>query len=146
MRHQTKKVWLVPALALACLAVCVVAWHGVARRGTDALSAAQPYGSAYGELRDEAALAETHDGAFAEEDDGVLDACSEVLERYAQTSGCEPAFAGFIDLFGNVWACLVTGEGWTEIAFVRKGADGKPQTSVVRLDGSAFAPWAGEAP
>ena len=105
------------------------------------------YGSAATERRDEASLAAADVGAFAaEEDDGILDACSKVLERYAQTPGCRPVYAGYIDLFGNVWACLVTGQGWVELSFVHKDAAGVAQTTVSRLDSSAFAPLVGEAP
>lgn len=78
--------------------------------------------------------------AFGTRDnDGLVDACTEVLERYEKESGCTLVHAGYIDLFGNVWACLVMGPGWAELSVVRVGKDGVARTSVAHI-GSASLP------
>ena len=80
------------------------------------------------------------------EDDGLVDACAEILERHQGTSGCTLVFAGYLDLFGNVWACLVSGQGWAEIDVVRAQEGGSPHVSQTRIDASVLQALAGDAP
>lgn len=87
--------------------------------------------------RDGQASGHAHGAASAEEEERIVDACAEVLERYEETPGCEPLYSGYLDLFGNVWACLVAGEGWVDINLVRQDADGAVRASVFRIDAPA---------
>ena len=89
------------------------------------------------------AAARASDGS---DSDALIDTGTEILERYEATPGCELVYAGYLDLFGNVWACLVTGPGWAEISVVRADGSGEAQFSVARIDTSGLPGLAGDAP
>ena len=52
-----------------------------------------------------------------------------VLGRYEADGTCLLASAGYLDLFGRVWGCVVEGPGWVDVCVVEETAEG---TSVVR--------------
>ena len=54
----------------------------------------------------------------------VVDEGASVLEGYQSRGDCVLAHAGYIDLAGRVWACVVQGAGWAEVCVVREGASG----------------------
>ena len=80
----------------------------------------------------------------AADDDGFLDACAEVLERHKEDTGSRLLYSGYLDLFGNVWVCLVAGEGWAELDVVRLQDDGMARASAFRLDASELQNLVGE--
>ena len=82
----------------------------------------------------------------ADRDDNLVDKGAEILERYEATPGCELVYAGYIDLFGNVWACLVTGPGWAELQVVRADGSGETRSSLAHIDTSSLQGLAGDAP
>ena len=52
-----------------------------------------------------------------------------VLGRYESDGTCLLASAGYLDLFGRVWGCVVEGPGWVDVCVVEETTEG---TSVVR--------------
>ena len=84
-------------------------------------------------------------GTYEAKDNGLVDAGAEILERYEKTPGCTLVHAGYIDLFGNVWACLVAGPGWAELSVVRVGQDGTATTSVAHIDSPRLPVVGGDA-
>ena len=59
-----------------------------------------------------------------ESEQSVVDEGAGVLERYRARGDCVLAHAGYIDLSGRVWACVVRGGGWVEICVIREGPSG----------------------
>ena len=114
--------------------------------------AAEPYAGEAREPKEEQASGSGHGAETSSEegpdgpDDGFDDACAKVLEGYASVPSCVPVWAGYLDLFGNVWACLVGGTGWAELSVVSEGADGRPHTTVSRFDAQGLRELAGDAP
>ena len=49
-------------------------------------------------------------------------------------------YAGYLDAFGNVWGCVVQGDGWVEVQVV-KSVDGGTgsELSVVHMDAQSWA-------
>lgn len=63
----------------------------------------------------------------------------EVLESYKAGDDCVLAFAGYLDLMGAVWSCVVVGDGWSEISLVSEGDEGDaPSVHVVRIEGEGL--------
>lgn len=141
---QARRRWLRWALVCAAAAAFVFAVRGVSGSRVGQPAAAASGGSAELAPREEQADITANGASAEEEDDGLVDACAEVLERYESVPGCTPAYAGYIDLFGDVWACLVFGEGWAEISVVHKSAGGTPQTKVFRFDASGLQALVGD--
>lgn len=56
-------------------------------------------------------------------------AAQTVLGRYEADGMCLLASAGYLDLFGRVWGCVVEGPGWVDVCVVEETTEG---TSVVR--------------
>lgn len=72
--------------------------------------------------------------------DGTVEAVAEgVLEAYQEDGDCALAYAGYLDLMGSVWSCVVVGDGWSEICLVSEGGDGDaPQVRVIRIEGEGL--------
>lgn len=64
----------------------------------------------------------------------VVDEGASVLEGYQSRGDCVLAHAGYIDLAGRVWACVVQGAGWAEVCVVREGASGGCEVVSWRMD------------
>ena len=64
----------------------------------------------------------------------VVDEGSSVLEGYRAREDCVLAHAGYIDLAGRVWACVVQGAGWAEVCVVQEGASGGCEVVSWRMD------------
>lgn len=64
----------------------------------------------------------------------VVDEGASVLEGYRSRGDCVLAHAGYIDLTGRVWACVVQGAGWAEVCVVRHGASGGCEVVSWRMD------------
>ena len=99
------------------------------------------------EPKDEQAPSASAGSAFEGGDnDGVIEAGTEVLGRYEATPGCSLVYAGYIDLFGNVWACLVAGPGWAELSVVRATQDGSTRTTCAHIDSELLRSLGNEDP
>lgn len=57
----------------------------------------------------------------------------ERLTAYRRESGCSLECAGYLDLYGNAWGCLVQGDGWVEILVIRDVADDTCSVQTIRL-------------
>ncbi|MGQ5425650.1 hypothetical protein ACULPM_01250 [Thermophilibacter sp. ZX-H3] len=64
----------------------------------------------------------------------VVDEGASVLEGYQSRGDCVLAHAGYIDLAGRVWACVVQGAGWAEVCVVQEGASGGCEVVSWRMD------------
>jgi hypothetical protein len=64
----------------------------------------------------------------------LAEAASELLLRYRSRGDCVLARAGTIDLFGDVWACVVQGGPWADICVVSSDVGGRGcKVSVLHL-------------
>ena len=63
---------------------------------------------------------------------GVVGEAARVLEGYESAGDCVVAQAGYLDLSGRTWGCVLQGSGWVEICVVSERADGS---------GSAVGVW-----
>ena len=68
------------------------------------------------------------------------EAAKDVLARYEAQGDCLLCEAGYLDLQGNVWGCVVQGDGWVEVQVV-KSVDGGTgsELSVVHMDAQSWA-------
>lgn len=58
---------------------------------------------------------------------------SNLLETYRTRGPCVLAQAGYLDLLGNTWGCVIAGDGWVDVCVVR-GAQQASSVRVMRLD------------
>lgn len=56
-----------------------------------------------------------------------------LLGRYQDEGACLLVSAGYLDLLGNVWGCVVEGPGWIDLCIVEKRAQEGSTTRSVRL-------------
>lgn len=54
----------------------------------------------------------------------VPEASAEVLEGYAERSDCALGQAGYMDVTGSAWGCVVLGGDWAEVCVVFAGEKG----------------------
>ena len=68
------------------------------------------------------------------------DAAAELLEGYRAEGGCALVCADWLDLFGNTWGCVVSGDGWTDLCLVSGvGDDGEAsEVRVTRLEAEGW--------
>jgi len=55
------------------------------------------------------------------------------LEAYRDAGSCSVECAGYLDMLGNVWGCLIQGEGWAEILVIGGEEDGSSTVQTIRL-------------
>lgn len=60
----------------------------------------------------------------------------ERLMSYRGDGGCTLECAGYLDLFGNAWGCVVQGDGWVDIVVIRHVAEGTCSVQTIRLNAS----------
>ena len=56
-------------------------------------------------------------------------AAQTVLQSYGVQRTCLLASAGYLDVFGRVWGCVVEGPGWVDVCVIEEQTD---KTSMVR--------------
>lgn len=61
-----------------------------------------------------------------------------LLVDYRDEGRCVLTQAGYIDLAGRVWSCMVTGDGWVDLCVVRANEDGGSDVSVQRMEASSW--------
>lgn len=61
-------------------------------------------------------------------------AVSDLVARYEAGQPCLLRRAGYLDLFGEVWGCLVQGPGWVDLCVVQQGEEEeKSEVQVIRM-------------
>lgn len=65
------------------------------------------------------------------------DAAAELVSRYEEANDCLVRSAGYLDMFGNVWSCLMEGPGWVDLCLVSQGED----ACVVRVTRMEAKEW-----
>ncbi|MDO4536746.1 MAG: hypothetical protein Q4B54_01180 [Coriobacteriales bacterium] len=72
-------------------------------------------------------------------------AAQELLERYERQDRCLMRYAGYLDLLGEVWSCVVVGPGWVDVCVVREcGENGGSQVRISRLEVEAWEGYGNE--
>lgn len=66
------------------------------------------------------------------------DQAQALLADYRDEGRCVLAQAGYLDLAGRVWSCVVAGDGWVDLCVVRASEDGGSDVSVQRMEASAW--------
>ncbi len=56
------------------------------------------------------------------------------LEGYRDSGVCVLECAGYLDLYGDAWGCLVQGDGWVEILVIREAAEESCSVQTIRLE------------
>ncbi len=69
---------------------------------------------------------------LALQDEGIC-----ILESY-KSAGQRLVRSGYLDLLGNVWGCVVQGDGWVEICIIRAQEDGGCNVRVTRMVASEW--------
>ena len=57
-----------------------------------------------------------------------------VLEGFRLRGDCIVAQAGYLDLSGKTWACVIQGAGWVELCVIREGDGGGSEVTSWRMD------------
>ena len=70
----------------------------------------------------------------SESDLGVVEEGKRLLERYRGRGDCVVAQAGYLDLGGRTWGCVMQGEGWVELCVVQEGDEGGSTVVTWRMD------------
>lgn len=73
----------------------------------------------------------------------VEQSASELLSEYEGLGTCALVRAGYLDLLGEVWCCVVQGDGWVDVCEVRPADGGGSLVTRRRLDSRE---WAGRCP
>ena len=80
------------------------------------------------------------EGARRESDRPLADEGERVLEDYRLRGDCIVARAGYLDLSGKVWGCVVQGAGWVELCVIREGDEGGSEVFSWHMDAADVAP------
>lgn len=66
---------------------------------------------------------------------GIVEEAARVLEAHESAGDCIVAEAGYLDLSGRTWGCVLQGSGWVEICVVSEQTDGSgSEVGVWRMD------------
>lgn len=76
------------------------------------------------------ALSAPSSTSVREVDLGVVEAAREVLGEYRSQDEAVLAYAGWIDLLGRTWGCVVRGSSWSELCLVCEAGEGSRVTTV----------------
>lgn len=79
-------------------------------------------------------------GISAEESNtqmGLADSAAQVLEGYRDRNDCLLRQAGYLDLLGKTWGCVVEGPNWVDVVIVQEREEGSAKR-VVHLDPKAW--------
>lgn len=79
-------------------------------------------------------LLESGEGKRRESDRSLTEEGERVLEDYRLRGDCIVAQAGYLDLSGRVWGCVVQGAGWVELCVIREGDEGGSEVVSWRMD------------
>lgn len=65
---------------------------------------------------------------------GIQDAVREVLESYRGREGAVLVRAGWLDLLGGAWGCVVSGPGWVEVCLVGESGQSSSSVEVLHME------------
>lgn len=65
---------------------------------------------------------------------GVPEVAGALLGGYREQGCCVLVSAGYADLFGRVWTCVVQGDGWVDVCELSATADGGCREAVTRME------------
>ena len=74
------------------------------------------------------------EGERRESDRSLAEEGERVLEDYRLRGDCIVAQAGYLDLSGKVWGCVVQGAGWVELCVIREGDEGGSEVVSWHMD------------
>ena len=120
--------------AVACAAVLVLvvllAWWAsgphIAGEDVASVPVVEVDGTESEESRLPAAEVTTYETALE-----LPDASQELVEQYRDRGDCLMCQAGYLDLFGDAWSCVVQGPDWVDVCVVSAAAN--DAGSVVRV-------------
>lgn len=69
----------------------------------------------------------------------VDQSAAELLAEYECLGKCALVRAGYLDLLGEVWCCVVQGDGWVDVCEVRPAEGGGSLVTRRRLDSREWA-------
>ena len=76
---------------------------------------------------------------------GVEQVATRLLCTYRDTGECVLASAGYLDLLGSVWGCVVEGDGWVEVCLVcEQSQDDACTVSVLHMEPNEIAQVMGD--
>lgn len=64
---------------------------------------------------------------------GVQDTAAELVGRYQAQGDAALAHAGWLDMFGRCWGCVVVGPGWVDVCLV-SGGDEAATAQTLRME------------
>ena len=73
------------------------------------------------------------------EEGEVPQVAGQLLQSYKDRGDCVLAQAGYLDLFGSVWGCVINGGSWVDVCLVSDAGGGESHLSVVHLDAKDVA-------
>lgn len=65
--------------------------------------------------------------------DELPQTASDLVCKYRDAKDCVLRSAGYLDVLGNVWSCIVEGPGWVDLCIVNEGRGGC-EVEVVRME------------
>lgn len=68
----------------------------------------------------------------------VQDAARDLLEGYAARGGSVLVRAGWLDLLGRTWGCVVSGAGWVDVCLVTERGEEVSEVLVLRMEGEEW--------
>ncbi len=75
----------------------------------------------------------------------VNEAARNALTAYEAQGDCVLCQAGYLDLSGNAWGCVVQGDGWVEVVVTKRvGDDGLTEVTTIHMDVKAWERELGE--
>lgn len=139
---------VVAVVGLALVVLCVCGWLWGGRRALTPTSADGSSSTRETSLQgwDGAHDSPSGDGTQPvvwTEEGGVEQVATRLLATYRDGEPCVLCQAGYIDLVGDAWSCVVQGAGWVDICVVRQG-DGASTVSVMRLEADQVAAELGD--
>ena len=75
--------------------------------------------------------------ATYETSEELPDVAAELVSSYEEADDCLVRSAGYLDMFGSVWSCVMEGPGWVDLCLVSQGEDG----CVVRVTRMEAKEW-----
>lgn len=69
----------------------------------------------------------------------VEQVATRLLTSYRDERNCALAEAGYLDLLGSVWGCVVQGDQWVDICVIEQVDEASCRVHVMRLDASGVA-------
>ena len=64
----------------------------------------------------------------------VADAAARLVEGWRARADAVLVQAGYLDLKGDSWGCVISGAGWVEVVVVAATEDGKSQVTTLRME------------